>query len=305
MDLRHQPPGSEPGALAVELQGKSGSASRTCTGLASLPTMYVAAYALAESKWSGTPVLPRVFAAPAAAQMALRDPKKGDIAPRVRRSERRGLLSSSCPREWWSHGESSEARKPLHRLPDAQRQSHPDLRAASTPSCCWTMAPEMERAPGLPLRRPCEFGSALMDGALAPAFAPGKSGVAARRLDGFGMARAWRMGRPTGAAPVQRSSQDRMLAVTSQSPSGKRSSGRRCPGMVSFTRGVHCWPLPRRHLKMALPRGLAPRTSAFARRHAALLHLGSLESLRHAGAAPAPAVWNAWRASAPQRSAER
>ena len=47
---------------------------------------------------------------------------------------------------------------------------------------------------------------------------------------------------------------------------------------------------------MVLPRGLAPRTSAFAERNAELLHLGSYESiesktLRHAGAAPAPAVW--------------
>lgn len=49
-----------------------------------------------------------------------------------------------------------------------------------------------------------------------------------------------RMGSPTGAAPAQRSSQDRMPAVTSRPPFEKRSSGRRCPGMVSFTRGVHC-----------------------------------------------------------------
>ena len=44
---------------------------------------------------------------------------------------------------------------------------------------------------------------------------------------------------------------------------------------------------------MVLPRGLAPRTSAFAKRRAELLHLGSYElneskTLRHAGAAPAP-----------------
>ena len=47
---------------------------------------------------------------------------------------------------------------------------------------------------------------------------------------------------------------------------------------------------------MVLPRGFAPRTSAFARRRAELLHFGSYElneskTLRHAGAAPAPAVW--------------
>ena len=44
-----------------------------------------------------------------------------------------------------------------------------------------------------------------------------------------------------------------------------------------------------------LPRGLAPRPFAFARRRAWLLHLGSLK-LRHAGAAPgaahgSKAVW--------------
>ena len=47
---------------------------------------------------------------------------------------------------------------------------------------------------------------------------------------------------------------------------------------------------------MVLPRGLAPRASAFAERRAELLHFGSYElneskTLRHAGAAPAPAVW--------------
>ena len=47
---------------------------------------------------------------------------------------------------------------------------------------------------------------------------------------------------------------------------------------------------------MVLPRGLAPRASAFAKRRAELLHFGSYElneskTLRHAGAAPAPAVW--------------
>ena len=47
---------------------------------------------------------------------------------------------------------------------------------------------------------------------------------------------------------------------------------------------------------MVLPRGLAPRSSAFAERRAELLHFGSYElneskTLRHAGAAPAPAVW--------------
>ena len=46
-------------------------------------------------------------------------------------------------------------------------------------------------------------------------------------------------------------------------------------------------------MKLVLPRGLAPRPFAFARRHARLLHLGSKwgKRLHHAGAAPARAVW--------------
>ena len=45
-------------------------------------------------------------------------------------------------------------------------------------------------------------------------------------------------------------------------------------------------------MKLALPRGLAPRPFAFARRHARLLHLGSFVNvLHHAGAAPAHTVW--------------
>ena len=84
------------------------SANRTCTGLSPIPAACVATNALAELKWSGTSVLPRVS----------------------RRSERRGLLSSSCPMKWWSHGES-----------------HPDLRNAIASSCCWTMAPKWTRTP--------------------------------------------------------------------------------------------------------------------------------------------------------------
>ena len=42
---------------------------------------------------------------------------------------------------------------------------------------------------------------------------------------------------------------------------------------------------------MVLPRGLAPRTSAFAERRAELLHFGSIENVRHAGAAPALCLW--------------
>ena len=43
--------------------------------------------------------------------------------------------------------------------------------------------------------------------------------------------------------------------------------------------------------EMVLPRGLAPRASAFAGRRAKLLHFGNLERLRHVGAAPTPTVW--------------
>ena len=41
---------------------------------------------------------------------------------------------------------------------------------------------------------------------------------------------------------------------------------------------------------MVLPRGFAPRASAFAERRASLT-LRELKMVRHAGAAPAPAVW--------------
>src|SRR5205809_570306 len=64
-----------------------------------------------------------------------------------------------------------------------------------------------------------------------PGLAPGKSVL---RTDGSTILPCARlkMGRPTGAAPAQRSSQDRMLAVTSRPPFEIGSSGRRCPGMV-------------------------------------------------------------------------
>ncbi len=47
--------------------------------------------------------------------------------------------------------------------------------------------------------------------------------------------------------------------------------------MVFFTKEVHCW-LCHGGMKLVLPRGLAPRTFAFARRHAGLLHLGSFKT---------------------------
>ena len=44
-------------------------------------------------------------------------------------------------------------------------------------------------------------------------------------------------------------------------------------------------------MKLVLPRGLAPRTSAFAERHAGFCYTSGANVVRHAGAAPAPAVW--------------
>ena len=55
------------------------------------------------------------------------------------------------------------------------------------------------------------------------------------------------------------------------------SSGRSRTGMVFFTKEVHC-SLCHGGMKLVLPRGLAPRTFAFARRHAGLLHLGSFKT---------------------------
>jgi hypothetical protein len=112
MDSHHQPPDSKSGALLVELQGydpATGVApvSRRYQRRASLPTLW------RNLKCSGISALPRVS----------------------RRSERRGLLSSSCPdtwcpSNWWSHGES-----------------HPDLRNAIASSCSWTMAPKWSARP--------------------------------------------------------------------------------------------------------------------------------------------------------------
>src|SRR3984957_20593110 len=66
-----------------------------------------------------------------------------------------------------------------------------------------------------------------------------------------------------------------MLLATS-SPGKNGSSGRSRTGIVFFTKEVHFW-FCHGGMKLVLPRGLAPRTFAFARRHARLLHLGSLE----------------------------
>lgn len=52
------------------------------------------------------------------------------------------------------------------------------------------------------------------------------------------------------------------------------SSGRSRPGMIFFTKEAHSF-LCNGGTENVLPRGLAPRASAFARRRAELLHFGS------------------------------
>ena len=159
MDSHHQPPDSKSGALLVELQGydpPTGVApiSRRYQRRASLPTLW------RNLKWSGTSVLPRVFTAPAAMQMALRvcrralsrhafaDPNGADCClphARTRCVFLSGGATGSAPR-------STQCHCAVLLLDDC---------------------PEMERAPGL---------------------APGKSGFASRRLDDFGIARFWKWG---------------------------------------------------------------------------------------------------------------
>ena len=53
MDSRHQPPGSEPGALAVELQGNTIRQPELHTGLSPIPAACVATNALAEFEMVG------------------------------------------------------------------------------------------------------------------------------------------------------------------------------------------------------------------------------------------------------------
>lgn len=99
------------------------------------------------------------------------------------------------------------------------------------------------------------------------------------------------MGRPTGAAPARRSSQDRMLAVTSRPPFESDPPAGAAPAWSPLreeciadlchggmrgakapyeNRGALSAQPPERQSEMVLPRGLAPRTSAFAERRASL-----------------------------------
>ena len=57
--------------------------------------------------------------------------------------------------------------------------------------------------------------------------------------------------------------------------------------MVFFTKEVHC-SLCHGGMKLVLPRGLAPRPFAFARRHARLLHLGSFKTFASCRCCPGP-----------------
>src|SRR5689334_14308872 len=92
------------------------------------------------------------------------------------------------------------------------------------------------------------------------------------------------MGRSTGLTPVRRLSRSRMLTgyimisilILRSAPPRHHLLYERSALLVSATEE-----------KKVLPRGLAPRTSAFARRHAGLLHLGSERNLAAAGIAPA------------------
>ena len=150
MDSRHQPPGSEPGALAVELQGKT-SANRSCTGLSPIPAACVATNALAEFEMVG-----HLGAAPSVCC-------SGSYAVTAPRFVGRRYRATRSP--------IRTARIAVFLVPDEVVEPR-GIAPRSTQCHCVVLllddGPEMERAPGL---------------------APSKSGFAIRRLDGFGIAR--------------------------------------------------------------------------------------------------------------------
>ena len=93
----------------------------------------------------------------------------------------------------------------------------------------------------------------------APGLAPGKSGFADRRLDDFGIARVWFW--KWGDRPVLPRFDDLHRIGCWLLHHGLHlklgSSGRCRPGMISFTRGVHCLVSATEELeRMALPRGV-------------------------------------------------
>lgn len=113
--------------------------------------------------------------------------------------------------------------------------------------------PEMERAPGL---------------------APGKSGFASRRLDDFGIARFWKWGGRRVLPPLG----DLHRIECWLLHHGLRLKVILRPALPRHGPHYECGALltsATEESEMVLPRGLAPRTSAFAERRAELLHLGS------------------------------
>ena len=113
--------------------------------------------------------------------------------------------------------------------------------------------PEMERAPGL---------------------APGKSGFASRRLDDFGIARFWKWGGRRVLPPLG----DLHRIECWLLHHGLRLKVILRPALPRHGPHYECGALltsATEESEMVLPRGLAPRTSAFAERHAELLHFGS------------------------------
>ena len=77
------------------------------------------------------------------------------------------------------------------------------------------------------------------------------------------------------------------MLLATLSPGKTGSSGRSRTGIVFFTKEVHFW-FCHGGMKLVLPRGLAPRSFAFARRHARLLHLGSLKTFASCRCCPGP-----------------
>lgn len=130
------------------------------------------------------------------------------------------------------------------------------------------------------------------------------------------LVRDLRMGRPTGAAPAQRSSQDRMLAVTSRPPFesdppagaapawsplreeciadlchegiGNGAPARTCTSNLRLRRAACMALTPRERIS---PAGFAPASRASETRILSAELRGWKKVVRHAGAAPAPAVW--------------
>ena len=106
------------------------------------------------------------------------------------------------------------------------------------------------------------------------AFAPGNSGFASRRLDDFGIARFWKWGGRRVLPPLG----DLHRIECWLLHHGLRLKVILRPALPRHGPHYECGALltsATEESEMVLPRGLAPRTSAFAERRAELLHLGS------------------------------